>query len=314
MRLSFATLASLALATTACAREADTATNNAESAVVAGAAAAVSQAAAPAYDFPEEAWRDLDPENTLYIETTHGRIVVELAPEFAPGHVERMKTLARDQFYDFLIWHRVIEDFMAQGGGSRANPNHGTDLPNLQAEFTLARGPELTISELMQRPVSPSIPQVGQAGFWNSFHAGTQPIAQAMITATGQVQSWLLHCEGAAAMARTNDPNSAGSQFYITRGDAEHLNATYTVWGRVRHGQDAVNAIEVGTLFQDPGFTPDVIRSMRVEADIPEAERTNVQIVDSNHPSFNGYLDSLRDADGALPDVCDIDIPTRIQD
>ena len=315
MRLSFATLASLALATTACARETETAETS-EIETESSAAATVSQAAsvAPAFDFPEDAWRDLDPENTLYIETTHGRVVVELAPEFAPAHVERMKTLARDQFYDFLVWHRVIDGSMAQAGGSRSNPSHRTDLPSLQAEFTVQRGPELSLSELMPRQVSPSLPQIGQAGFWNSFPAGTQPIAQAMITATGQVQSWLLHCQGAAAMARTSDPNSAGSQFYITRGDAEHLNATYTVWGRVRHGQEAVDAIEIGTLFETEGFTPDVIRSMRVEADIAEGERTNVQVVDSNHPSFNAYLDSLRDASGALPDVCEIDIPTRIQD
>jgi peptidylprolyl isomerase len=82
----------------------------------------------------------------------------------------------------------------------------------------------------------------------------------------------------------------------------------------VRYGQEAINAIEEGTLFETEGFTPDVIRSMRVEADIAEDERTNIQVVDSNHPAFNAYLDSLRDASGALPDVCEIDIPTRIQD
>lgn len=316
MRLSLSTALALALTTAACAREAasETETETSTETAVAAATEVAVQEPVVTYEFPEDAWRDLDPENTLYIETDHGRIVVELAPEFAPIHVDRMKTLARDQFYDFLIWHRVIDGFMAQGGGSRANPNHGSDLPNMQSEFTLSRGPELELSELMDRQVSPSIPQIGKAGFWNSFPAGTQPIAQSMITATGQVQSWLLHCRGAAAMARTNDPNSAGSQFYITRGDAEHLNATYTVWGRVRHGQDAVDAISVGTHMQDPGFTPDVIRSMRVEADLDEGERTPVQVVDTDHPSFAAYLDTLRDASGALPDVCEIDIPTRIQD
>lgn len=319
MRLSLSTALALALTATACAREAETETETstesaAASAASAAAATTVQEEAVPAYDFPEDAWRDLDPENTLYIETDHGRIVVELAPEFAPAHVDRMKSLARERFYDFLVWHRVIDGFMAQGGGSRANANHRADLPGLQAEFTVQRGPELDIPELMDRQVSPSIPQIGKAGFWNSFPAGTQPIAQSMITATGQVASWLLHCQGAAAMARTNDPNSAGSQFYITRGDAEHLNASYTVWGRVRYGQDAVNNIAVGTYQQDPGFTPDLIRSMRVEADLPEAERTNVQVVDTDHPSFAAYLETLRDASGALPDVCAIDIPTRVQD
>lgn len=317
MRLSLSVTLGLALATAACAREAETSNGEAEAALTETRLVqpADTVAATPAYDFPADAWRDLDPENTLYIDTPHGMVVVEMAPEFAPNHVERMKTLARQRFYDFLIWHRVIDDFMAQGGGSRANPNHRSDLPSMQAEFTVQRGPEITISELQQRLINANeIPQMAQAGFYNGFHAGTQPIAQAMITASGQVNSWLLHCQGAAAMARTNDPNSAGSQFYITRGDANHLNAIYTVWGRVRYGQDAVNSIAVGTHFQDPGFTPDVIRSMRVEADVPTEERIDVRVVDTNHAAFAAYLDTLRNAAGDLPDVCDIAVPTRIQD
>lgn len=309
MRLSVSLTLGLALTAAACAQEPVSQANEASE------TAAAIEAAAPAYDFPEEAWRDLDPENTLYIDTPHGLVIVEMAPEFAPNHVDRMKTLARERFYDFLIWHRVIDGFMAQGGGSRANPNHRTELPSLEAEFTTRRGADLPVSELMPRVVNESMgPRTAQAGFYNGFHAGTQPIAQAMITATGEVNSWLLHCQGAAAMARTNDPNSAGSQFYITRGDANHLNALYTVWGRVRLGQDAVNAIAVGTHFQDPGFVPDVIRSMQVEADIAEDERTNVQVVDTNHPAFAAYLDTLRDETGALPDICEIAVPTRVQD
>ena len=316
MRLSFATLASLALATTACAREAETAETS-EIETESSAAATVSQAAsvAPAFDFPEDAWRDLDPENTLYIETDYGRVVIELAPEFAPNHVDRMKTLARDQFYDFLIWHRVIDGFMAQGGGSRSNPNHGTDLPDLEAEFTISRGGDFTVSELQDRVVNPrSVRRMAKAGFWNGFHAGTDPIAAAALTVDGQVSSWLLHCEGAASMARANDPNSAGSQFYVTRANADHLNSIYTVWGRVRAGQEAINSLRVGTVGQDMGFTPDVIRSMRVAADLPEGERTVVQVADTEHAAFGDYLDTLRNADGSLPDICEIEIPTRTAD
>ncbi len=314
MRLSLSITLGLALATAACARDVESDSAIAEDPAISQIAQSVEPEGGPAYDFPEDAWRDLDPENTLYIDTPHGLVIVELAPEFAPNHVDRMKTLARQRFYDFLIWHRVIDGFMAQGGGSRANPNHGTDLPNLEAEFMTQRGPDIIVSELQERVVNAQqAPQMAQAGFYNGFHAGTQPIAQAMITATGQVNSWLLHCQGAAAMARTSDPNSAGSQFYITRGSPDHLNAFYTVWGRVRHGQDAVNALAVGTHFQDPGFTPDVIRSMRVEADLPEDERTDVQVVDTNHAAFAAYLDTLRSPSGDLPDICEIDVPTRVQ-
>lgn len=262
----------------------------------------------------DDGWRTLDPENTLYIETDHGRIVIELAPEFAPNHVERMKTLARERFYDGLVFHRVIDGFMAQGGGSRANPGHSTTLPNLRAEFGIRRGPDMEISELQQRPRNPrSNTAMAMAGFWNGFHAGTAPVAQAGITADGRVESWLLHCRGAAAMARTSNPDSAGSQFYITRGSPDHLNAEYTVWGRVRAGQEAVDAIAVGTMGQDAGFRPDAIRAMRVAADVPAAERTNIEVMDTGSPAFAAYLDERRAANGGnLPDICEIPVPARI--
>tara|TARA_R110000868_G_scaffold57591_2_gene177836 strand:- start:68946 stop:69887 length:942 start_codon:yes stop_codon:yes gene_type:complete len=297
------------LTTAACARE-DVAQ---PSSGTAATMAAEPSTEAVDFDFPDSAWRELDPENTLYIETSGGRIIVEMAPEFAPNHVERMRTLAREHFYDFLVWHRVIDGFMAQGGGSRSAPNHRTDLPNMAAEFTVRRGADMPVSELQDRVVNPSnIPQSAKAGFWHSFPVGTQTMALASLTGDGMVNSWLLHCEGAAAMARTNDPDSAGSQFYITRGDAEHLNAIYTSWGRVRAGQDAVDAIRVGTLGQDVGFIPDVINSIRVAADLPEDERTHVQVVDTDAPAFTDYLNSLRDDAGRLPDVCEITVPTRI--
>jgi peptidyl-prolyl cis-trans isomerase B (cyclophilin B) len=76
-----------------------------------------------------------DPENTLVLETTKGRVVIELRPDLAPGHVERIKTLARQKFYDGIPFHRVIEGFMAQTGCPRGTGTGGSDLPDLKAEF-----------------------------------------------------------------------------------------------------------------------------------------------------------------------------------
>jgi peptidylprolyl isomerase len=314
-RLTLSAVLAASLSATACAREAESTETALADPATSGAAVLVqeTQAPEPAFAFPEDAWRDIAPENTIYIETDHGRVVVEMAPEFAPNHVDRMNTLVRERFYDFLVWHRVIDGFMAQGGGSRSNPAHRSELPPLASEFTTRRGADVSISELQDRTVNPSqIPQPAKAGFWNGFAAGTQTLALAGLTGDGQVQSWLLHCEGAAAAARTSDPNSAGSQFYITRGHADHLNAIYTVWGRVRAGQEAVNALRAGTLHQDPGFAPDVIRSMRIADELPEEERTRVQVVDTDSAAFAAYLDTLRDDAGQLPDICEITVPTRI--
>jgi cyclophilin family peptidyl-prolyl cis-trans isomerase len=76
-----------------------------------------------------------DPENTLILETTKGRVVIELRPDLAPGHVERVKTLARKGFYDGVVFHRVIEGFMAQTGDPTGTGSGGSDLPDLKAEF-----------------------------------------------------------------------------------------------------------------------------------------------------------------------------------
>ncbi len=264
---------------------------------------------------PEAAWRTVDPDNMLVIATQHGNIWIELAPEFAPNHVARMRELAQERFYDMRVWHRVIDGFMAQGGGAFDNPASSTDKPNLQAEFLIQRQPgEINITELQDRVVNPRENSVSaRAGFWNGFPASTIPAAQAFIREDGRVESWLLHCRGAAAMARTSDPNSAGSQFYITRGSPDHLEAIYTVWGRVRAGQEAVDAIRVGTMGETMGFRPDFINSIRVASELPEAERLTIAVFDTDTPDFQLYLDALAEANnGRLPNVCDIEIPVRI--
>ena len=267
----------------------------------------------PQYAFADDVWRRVEQDHLLYIETDHGMIVVELAPEFAPLHVQRMTTLANERFYDFLVWHRVLDGFVAQGGGSRSNPSHSTDMDRVPGEFTVRRDPNVElIYETQDRVKNPrSDPAMARAGFWNGFPAGTQAAALAGITADGRVESWLLHCEGAGSMARTSDPNSAGSQFYITRGDAEHLNAQYTVWGRVRSGQNAVNAIAVGTAGQDPGFSPDTIRSMRVGSDLDFDGQVTVEVIDTNSQAFADWLMAQGEG-GVAPDVCAIDVPVRI--
>lgn len=256
--------------------------------------------------------RDL--ENTLYLDTPHGRVVIELKPDVAPDHVARIKELAREGFYDGTPFHRVIDGFMAQGGGALEDPALAADKPNLEAEFTIQRGPELTITELQDRTINPRENRNrARAGFWNGFPAATQPIAQAAVTESGTVQSWLLHCQGAAAMARTNDPNSARSQFYITRGEAPHLEYLYTVWGKVRAGQDAVNAIRAGTMGETMGFRPDFIEQVRLASELPEDERLTIAVFDTDSDAFQTYLDSLaEDNGGTLPNVCEIDIPVRI--
>ena len=150
------------------------------------------------------------PENTLVLETTKGRVVIALRPDLAPGHVERIKTLARQGFYDGVAFHRVIEGFMAQTGCPHGTGTGGSDLPDLKAEFN------------------------------------AEP-----------------HVRGTVSMARTNQPNSANSQFFICFDDARFLDKQYTVWGKVVEGMENVDRIKRG----EPVRDPDRIVSMKVGAD-----------------------------------------------
>ena len=117
-------------------------------AFVTGAAIALALAAAASAQAPSEDWRPLDLDNTLVIETSKGRIVVEMSTLAAPAHVERMKTLARARFYDGIIFHRVISDFMAQTGDPQGTGQGGSEMPDLAAQFDFPRTLDTSFGEV----------------------------------------------------------------------------------------------------------------------------------------------------------------------
>jgi cyclophilin family peptidyl-prolyl cis-trans isomerase len=158
-------------------------------------------------------------ENTLVMELKDGSVTIELLPELAPGHVERIRTLAARGFYDNTPFHRVIEGFMAQGGDPGGTGTGGSDLPDLPAEF------------------SPP----GKARF----------------------------VRGTCGMARTNNPNSANSQFFIMFAPAPSLDGQYTIWGRVTGGMELVDRIKRGGGPNGMVREPDRIKSMRVGGAAP---------------------------------------------
>ena len=162
-----------------------------------------------------------DPENTILIELKDGTVTIELLPDVAPKHAERMKELARSGAYDNVCFHRVIDGFMAQTGDVehgdmedgfdlRRAGTGGSDLPDLPAEF-----------------------------------------------------SKLPHDRGTLGAARSQNPNSANSQFFINFNDNHFLNGQYTVYGRVIAGMEHVDAITRG----EPPATPDRMISVKVAAD-----------------------------------------------
>lgn len=166
----------------------------------------------------------LNLENFLYLDTKYGRSVIVLYPEAAPKHVERVRKLVREGFYDGLKFHRVIHDFMAQTGDPTGTGTGGSDLPDLKAEF-----------------------------------------------------NDILFNRGVIGAARTQNPNSANSQFFICFQAAHHLNRQYTAWGKVVHGMEFIDQIKRGTDRSGMVAEPDIIVKMVVAADSKDAPPVNLK-------------------------------------
>ena len=249
----------------------------------------------PTLDAPAAGeWRTVDPENLLVINSTKGRILVEMVPEIAPLTVARVKELARQHFYDNLTFHRVIDGFMAQGGDPKGDGSGGSTLPDIAGEFTFRRGPSVPYAKV-------SIDSGLEDGFIHSIPVRGQNSDLAVMTADGKVNGWGLFCPASAGFARSSKPDSGNSQFFLMRGPKEELEKAYTVWGRVLVGQDVVKALKNG----EPVVNPDKMITVRVASDLPAGEQPKVQVVDSGSAW-------VKNAAKYVTNTCDIDLPARV--
>lgn len=255
----------------------------------------VAQTAASASD-----WRTVAPENLLVIDTAKGRILVELSPVAAPNHVERIRTLADQGFYDGLKFHRVIADFMAQTGDPQGTGAGGSDLPDLKAEFSFRRGRDAGFVE---------VPNAGTGvfGLVGSLPVTTQPDAQMMITADFKVEAQGLFCPGVLGMARSGAPDSANSQFFLMTGERDTLNGAYTAFGRVVSGLDVVKSLKKGSEAEDGKVTdPDVMTHVSMASALPEGERPTVRVMDVRSAAFAERIAAARTARGGSFNICDV--------
>ncbi len=162
-----------------------------------------------------DAQATLDPQNTVYMDVKYGRVVIRLRPDLAPKHVERVKLLCHEHFYDGIVFHRVIDGFMAQSGDPTGTGTGGSKYPDLPAEFS------------------------------NTAH----------------------FLRGTVGAARTQNPNSANSQFFICFGPAANLDGQYTIWGQVISGMDYVDELKKGSGSSGSVSNPDKIIKMRLAAE-----------------------------------------------
>ncbi|WGM38605.1 peptidylprolyl isomerase [Caulobacter sp. NIBR1757] len=256
-------------------------------------------------------WRTPNPDDILVIDTSQGRVIVEMAPALAPAHVERVRELAKRHFYDGLEFFRVINGFMAQTGDPKNNGTGSSELPDLKAEFEFRRGMKDPFV-LFERLPAGGDTGVTEVGFWGVMPVRTAPGMQAIASKDGKVGGWGLFCKGGVGAARGQDPDSANSQFFLMRATYPSLNSQYTTWGRVISGQAAVEAIKAGT--EDAPVAPprDIMKTVRLLSDMPEKERPKIQIVDTRSPGFKALVEAQRAASKSPLTICDVEIPAKV--
>lgn len=241
-----------------------------------------------------ENWREVDPENLIAFQTTKGAILIEMFPDVAPAHATQFRALVRSGDYDGTAFHRVIDDFMAQGGDIFALHGRESGLPDIPGEFTFRRDP----ADMPLDPVGD--PELATMGYVNGFPIMGQAAWLAEMSRDGMVQSHIPHCPGIVSTARTSDPNSANSQFFLMRGRADHLDRQYTAWGRIVEGLDVVLSIKTG----EPPANPDILQRARMVADMPMAEQPRVWVMRTDGPEFESVLAAAAEAN--VEDICDL--------
>ncbi len=253
-------------------------------------------------------WRALDPGRTLYLDLPAGRVIIELAPEFAPNHVANILALVREGYFDGLSVMRVQDNYVAQWGDAEGGRPIRTARKTLRAEFDRpAKG--VSFTTLPDRDT-----YAGQAGFSNGF-------AAARDSATGT--AWLAHCYGAVGAGRDTDADSGGgTELYAVIGHApRHLDRNVTLVGRVVKGIELFSVLPRGTgnlgFYEKPEQRVP-LRAIRVAADLPAAERTPLEVFRTDTPAFAALVESRRTRTDewfkyrvGRVELCNVPIPVR---
>jgi peptidylprolyl isomerase len=259
-------------------------------------------------------WRALDPENTLYLELPEGRVVIELAPSFAPNHVANVKALARENYFDGLTILRAQDNYVVQWGDPNAEkPDSARKILHakrtLPPEFERALDPGLPFTRLPDGDV-----YAPEVGFSNGFPVARDP-------KTGKM--WLVHCYGMVGAGRDNAPDSGGgTELYVVIGQApRHLDRNVTLLGRVVQGMEILSALPRGTGAMGFYEKPEQrlpIKSIRVAADVPAPQRTELEVLRTDTTTFQQLVESRRNrheewfqVPAGHIEICNVPVPVR---
>ena len=259
-------------------------------------------------------WRPLDPENTLYLELAAGRVIIELAPDFAPRHSANLKALAREGYFDGLAIIRVQDNYVVQWGDPKAgDPQAARKIQ--RGQKTLPAEFERTIDD--KTPFTP-LPEgdvyAPEVGFSNGFPAARDTKSGVM---------WLVHCYGMVGAGRDNAKDSGGgAESYVVSGHApRHLDRNVTLFGRVIQGMELLTALPRGRGvmgFYDERDQLVPIRRIRVAADVPAAERTDLEVLRTDTDAFRRLIESRRNRrdewfvfPAGRVELCNVPVPVR---
>jgi len=259
-------------------------------------------------------WRSLDPDNTLYLELAAGRVVIELAPTYAPLHAANIKTMVRAHYFDGLAILRVQDNFVTQWGDPDADkPDKARALgkasKTLAPEFERAIDRNLPFTRLPDGDVY--APEVG-------FSSG---MPAARDSKTGK--TWLAHCYGMVGAGRdVGEETGSGAELYVVIGQApRQLDRNIAVVGRVVQGMELLADLPRGTAalgFYDKPEQRLPIKSVRMAADTAVGERTSLEVLRTDTPTFASLVESRRNrrddwykVPAGKIDLCNVPIPVR---
>jgi peptidylprolyl isomerase len=254
-------------------------------------------------------WRPLDPENTLYVELPAGRVVIELAPAFAPLHVANIKTLARAGYFNGLSVIREQDNYVAQWGDPEIRHPLPPGIGKVAPEFDSALPAHMAFTRLPDGDVY--APEVG-------FSDGL-PVARS----DSLHKVWLAHCYGMVGVGRDLDAESgSGAEMYVVIGHApRHLDRNVALVGRVVKGVELLSGLPRGSAemgFYTKTEKPLPIKSIRIAADVPAAERSNLEVIRTDTPTFTALIESRRNrpeeffkVPAGHIDLCNVPIPVR---
>jgi len=257
-------------------------------------------------------WRRPDPANTLYLELPAGRVIIELAPRFAPGHVANIRTLVGEKFFDGLPIGRVQDNYVTQWG----------DLDEVRKTASAERKlPDETVIAWSKALPFVKLPDADgyapESGWLDGFPTGVERKPSG--------QAWMTHCYGIVGVARGDWPDTgSGSQLYVVIGQApRHLDRNIVLVGRVLRGMELLSSLPRGSAAL--GFYSDeektkrtLISRARLARELPEPERTALEVLRTDTPLFTRYVEARRNRreswflrPAGHIDVCNLAIPVR---